>query len=149
MYTEYISSPIGTIRIDSDGCAIMGIQRVGHAGKSNGDALTQQCAKEMAAYFQGDLKCFSVPTSAAGTDFQKSVWKAMTKIRLGDTKTYGELAKEIGKPKAIRAVGTACGKNPLLIVQPCHRVIGSNGALGGFAAGIRAKNILLALEQVA
>ena len=83
---------------------------------------------------------------ARGTAFQKSVWKEMSRIPYGKTLTYAQIAKRIGKPKAVRAVGTACGKNPLLVLIPCHRVVGSNGGLGGYSAGIPKKVWLLAHE---
>ena len=94
-------------------------------------------------------KTFHMPNlgSAEGTNFQKQVWQAIAKIPIGKTTTYGQLAKAIGRPKAYRAVANACGKNPLPIFIPCHRVIAANGKIGGFSAGLPWKNLLLTAEQ--
>lgn len=146
MFNQYISSSIGWLRITSDGKSITGVDSVKKKGLAAPDTLTKRCAKELQDYLGGKITTFSVPVSAEGTAFQKSVWKAMSKIPYGRTKTYGEIAKAIGKPKAVRAVGSACGKNPLLVLVPCHRVVGSSG-LGGFSAGVEAKKLLLAQEQ--
>jgi len=147
MITQYVSSPIGTLKITSDGTSITGVDAAKKKATSHADELTKRCALEIDRYFAGLSTEFSVPLKAQGTPFQKSVWKAMSRIAPGKTKTYAEIAKDIGRPKAVRAVGSACGKNPLLIVVPCHRVVGSNGGLGGFSAGLRAKKLLLAREQ--
>ena len=105
------------------------------------------CAKaELKKYFAGQLKVFSVPLLPIGTEFQRAVWKALREIPFGTTKTYAELALAVGRLKAARAVGAANGRNPLSIVVPCHRVIGANGTLTGFAGGLRAKETLLSLE---
>ena len=82
-----------------------------------------------------------------GTDFQKKVWKALTTIPFGETRSYGQIAQQIGNPKAVRAVGAANGKNPISIIAPCHRVIGANGQLTGFAGGLEVKALLLGLES--
>ena len=97
-------------------------------------------------YFAGRLKRFDVPLDPKGTDFQKTVWKALLTIPFGETRSYGEIARQVGRPTAFRAVGAANGKNPLSIIAPCHRVIGSNGGLTGFAGGLEAKKLLLDLE---
>lgn len=144
--TQFISSPIGSLRITSDREKITGVESVKKKGKNTPDALTKRCAKELQEYFKEAITTFSVPMMANGTVFQKSVWKAMSKIPYGRTKTYGEIATSVGRPKAVRAVGSACGKNPLLVLVPCHRVIGASG-LGGFRAGVEAKKLLLARER--
>jgi methylated-DNA-[protein]-cysteine S-methyltransferase len=102
---------------------------------------------QLGDYFAGTLRCFDVPLDFRGTAFQKSVWAALLTIPFGETRSYGEIARQIGRPGASRAVGAANGRNPISIVAPCHRVIGSNGALTGFAGGIAAKRHLLALES--
>lgn len=102
--------------------------------------------RQLAGYFAGTLTRFSVPLDFHGTEFQKSVWAALLTIPFGETRSYGEIARQIGKPNAVRAVGAANGRNPISIIAPCHRVIGSNGALTGFAGGLEAKETLLALE---
>jgi methylated-DNA-[protein]-cysteine S-methyltransferase len=104
---------------------------------------------QLAAYFRGRRRKFSFPLDlSAGTAFQRRVWRAMQRIPFGTTKSYGEIACEIGSPQGARAVGMACGKNPVPILVPCHRVVASGGKLGGFSAGRHWKNRLLALEGV-
>lgn len=98
-------------------------------------------------YFAGRRSTFDVPLDPAGTEFQCDVWRALRTIPFGETRSYAEIARQIGRPKAVRAVGAANGKNPISIITPCHRVIGSNGALTGFAGGLDVKARLLALEQ--
>jgi len=102
--------------------------------------------RQLGAYFAGTLTAFTVPLDFAGTDFQKSVWGALLTIPFGETRSYAEIARQIGRPAAMRAVGAANGRNPISIIAPCHRVIGSNGALTGFAGGLAAKERLLRLE---
>lgn len=102
---------------------------------------------ELDAYFAGKLKKFDLPMNLKGSEFQKKVWKALGKIPYGQTRSYAEIAKMIKKPRAVRAVGNAVGDNPIGIVLPCHRVIKSNGKLGGFAWGVEKKEKLLKLEK--
>jgi methylated-DNA-[protein]-cysteine S-methyltransferase len=106
----------------------------------------KQTEKQLNAYFNGQLKKFTVPLDFKGTDFQKSVWAALLTIPFGETRSYGEIARQIGRPQASRAVGAANGRNPISIIAPCHRVLGSNGKLTGFAGGLEAKDQLLKLE---
>jgi methylated-DNA-[protein]-cysteine S-methyltransferase len=101
---------------------------------------------QLQEYFAGERKSFSVPLDIRGTPFQKSVWQALQAIPFGETRTYGDLAKQLGNPTATRAVGAANGRNPVSIVVPCHRVIGASGKLTGFAGGLAAKAYLLGLE---
>ena len=108
-----------------------------------------QAERELREYFAGERASFSVPLDPAGTAFQKKVWNALLTIPYGETRSYGDLARQIGNPKASRAVGAANGKNPLSIVTPCHRAIGADGALTGFAGGLAAKRYLLSLEAAA
>jgi methylated-DNA-[protein]-cysteine S-methyltransferase len=103
--------------------------------------------RQLGAYFAGRLKTFTVPLDFKGTEFQKSVWKALLTIPFGETRSYGEIARQIGKPTAFRAVGAANGKNPISIIAPCHRVIGSTGELTGFAGGLATKERLLGIES--
>jgi len=102
--------------------------------------------RQLKAYFAGDLEKFSLALDFAGTEFQKQVWAALVTIPFGETRSYAQIARQIGRPKAVRAVGTANGKNPISIIAPCHRVIGSNGKLTGFAGGLDAKAFLLGIE---
>lgn len=110
-------------------------------------AVLRQTRKELASYFDGKLSEFSVPHAFDGTDFQKQVWQALLRLPAGQTTTYAAIATLIGKPKAVRAVGTAVGRNPICIVVPCHRVLASSGGLGGYVAGLDRKSHLLKLEQ--
>jgi len=101
---------------------------------------------QLVDYFAGKRRSFDLPLDFQGTDFQKQVWAALLAIPFGETRSYGEIARAIGKPTAFRAVGAANGRNPISIVAPCHRVIGTNGALTGFAGGLEAKRHLLRHE---
>ena len=103
--------------------------------------------RQLRAYFAGDLETFDLPLSPQGTPFQQTVWSELLNIPFGETISYGELAKRIGNPNASRAVGLANGSNPIPIVIPCHRVIGSNGKLTGYGGGLHIKEKLLALER--
>ena len=102
--------------------------------------------RQLGEYFAGRRTAFDLPLDFHGTDFQKSVWAALLRIPFGETRSYAEIARELGRPTASRAVGAANGKNPISIVAPCHRVIGTNGALTGFAGGLEGKAFLLKLE---
>ena len=103
--------------------------------------------RQLKEYFAGKREKFSLPLDFKGTEFQKEVWKALVTIPFGETRTYSQIAAQVGSPSAVRAVGAANGKNPISIVAPCHRVIGSNGKLTGFAGGLKAKAFLLNLES--
>lgn len=107
----------------------------------------KKAVDQLSRYAKGEKIAFTLTLDPKGTPFQKEVWAAMAKIPYGETRTYGQLAVEIGHPKAFRAVGGACNRNPIAIVQPCHRVIGSNGALTGFFGGLDLKEKLLNFEQ--
>jgi methylated-DNA-[protein]-cysteine S-methyltransferase len=106
-----------------------------------------EAERQLNDYFAGKLRKFSLPLDFTGTEFQKDVWRALVTIPFGETRTYAQIAAQIGSPSAVRAVGAANGKNPISIVAPCHRVIGSNGKLTGFAGGLKAKAFLLNLES--
>ena len=103
--------------------------------------------RELGEYFAGKRKTFSVPLEMRGTSFQKNVWHALLAIPFGETRSYGQLAKQLGNPQAMRAVGAANGRNPISIIVPCHRVIGASGKLTGFAGGLETKAQLLNLEE--
>ena len=109
--------------------------------------LIKKAAVQLDEYFNGKRKIFNLPLKLNGTDFQIDVWKALQTIPFGETRSYGEIAKAIGKPKASRAVGMANNRNPIVIIVPCHRVIGHDGSLTGFGGGIELKRRLLELEQ--
>jgi len=105
--------------------------------------------RQLTEYFAGQRRCFTVKLDFVGTEFQKKVWAALVAIPFGETRSYAEIARQIGHPAAVRAVGAANGKNPISIIAPCHRVIGSNGKLTGFAGGLTAKALLLKIEATA
>ena len=108
--------------------------------------VIKEAFRQLSEYFSGKRKTFNLPLLLKGTDFQKQVWQALLKIPFGETRSYKQIAEAIGNPKAVRAVGMANNKNPLLIVVPCHRVIGANGKLVGYAVGLDKKEYLLRLE---
>lgn len=116
-------------------------------GWKQDDAPFGEVIRQLRAYFSGELREFDLPLALEGTAFQMKVWKNLRAIPYGETISYAQLAQEIGNPKAVRAVGLANGSNPVPIVIPCHRVIGSNGKLTGFGGGLPAKKALLALES--
>lgn len=109
--------------------------------------LLKEPAAQLTAYFKGALRHFEVPVAPQGTAFQQQVWSALQQIPYGETLSYGELARRLGNPKAVRAVGLANGANPISVIIPCHRVIGSNGSLVGYGGGLATKQALLALER--
>ena len=109
--------------------------------------LIKEAYRQLNEYLQGNRKTFHLPLRMKGTDFQVTVWKALCDIPYGETRNYKQIAEAIGNPKAVRAVGMANNRNPLLVVVPCHRVIGANGKLVGYAAGIEKKEFLLKLEK--
>ena len=143
-------SPFGNIVIESDGKAITGIKTEADttpAGKKEKSTLTDITAMQLKEYFTGKRKKFDVPLDPQGTDFQRSVWKALQDIPYGKTRSYKQIAQAIGNLKACRAVGMANNKNPIWIIIPCHRVIGSDGSLTGYGGGVEMKKRLLKLEK--
>jgi methylated-DNA-[protein]-cysteine S-methyltransferase len=110
--------------------------------------VLRETRRQLCEYFAGERRVFSLPLHFSGTAFQRSVWQALLGIPYGETRSYGHIARQIGQPRAVRAVGAANGRNPISIVAPCHRVIGTGGRLTGFAGGLAAKAQLLALEGV-
>ncbi|MUT65723.1 methylated-DNA--[protein]-cysteine S-methyltransferase [Paenibacillus sp. NEAU-GSW1] len=111
------------------------------------DRLMEPYAEQLKHYYEGKLQQFIIPFEAAGTPFQNDVWQALREIPYGETRTYSDIAEAIGRPAAVRAVGTAIGANPVLIAVPCHRVIGKNGTLTGYRGGLEMKMELLNLER--
>jgi methylated-DNA-[protein]-cysteine S-methyltransferase len=111
------------------------------------DELLQRAARELNEFFAGERERFDVPLDLQGTPFQRSVWQRLLRIAAGTTRSYGEIAKELGSAKAVRAVGSAVGRNPVSVIVPCHRVVGSDGSLTGYAGGVDRKRALLELER--
>lgn len=111
------------------------------------DRVLRHAARELGSYFLGRLKKFTVPLDPAGTSFQKRVWRALRRIPHGRTCSYSDIARRIRNPKAVRAVGSANGQNPLCVIVPCHRVIAADGSIGGYSGGLEIKRRLLALEK--
>jgi methylated-DNA-[protein]-cysteine S-methyltransferase len=153
---KVIDSPVGELKLVASDKRVAAILcenddpkrvRLSALSKDPDNPILLETARQLGMYFAGKLKAFSVPLDFKGTEFQKSVWKALLTIPFGETRSYGEIARQIGKPTAFRAVGVANGKNPISIIAPCHRLIGSNGALTGFAGGVAAKERLLGLES--
>lgn len=123
--------------------------RLGPLRRDPSHSLLRRAERQLAAYFAGKRKTFSLKLDFAGTPFQKEVWRALLTIPFGHTRSYADIARQIGRPRAARAVGAANGRNPISIVAPCHRVVGDNGALTGFAGGLAVKSYLLTLEASA
>jgi O-6-methylguanine DNA methyltransferase len=113
----------------------------------SGNAFLRAAVRQLREYFEGARREFDLPLDLRGTSFQLQVWRALTRIPHGETRTYAQIASQIGRPKATRAVGSANGRNPLPIIVPCHRVISTGGGLGGYSAGLDFKRRLLALES--
>ena len=162
---DIIDSPIGplTLAADDSGLKFIEFEVTRHAASREGwqrrepgahavpgaasDAALAAAAVQLREYFAGHRRDFELPLAPAGTAFQRAVWQALAKIPYGQTCSYAELARAIGRPKAVRAVGAANGRNPLPIVLPCHRVIGADGSLTGFGGGLPTKVALLRLES--
>jgi len=120
--------------------------KLGPLVEAPGHAVLLEAERQLNDYFAGKLRKFSLRFHFDGTGFQREVWHALTTIPFGETRSYAQIATQIGRPKAVRAVGAANGRNPISIIVPCHRVVGSNGSLTGFAGGLEAKRLLLSLE---
>ena len=143
-------SPYGLLRIVYDGERIIGIRQNGEEDVegAKSSALTDIVVSQLKEYFVGTRQFFDFPYEMRGTAFQLKVWDALCRIPYGETRTYKEIAIEVGSPKASRAVGMANNRNPIFIVVPCHRVVGANGSLVGYAGGVEMKESLLELERV-
>lgn len=157
-YTQLTETPVGPILVAGDAA---GLQHVAFGAGPAGTALLcpqpewelnerplREAVRQLQAYFRGQLRAFDLPLAAQGTAFQQRVWQALCEIPYGSTASYGEIACQIGQPTAARAVGMANGRNPLAIIVPCHRVIGSSGQLVGYGGGLHHKQTLLRLEGV-
>jgi methylated-DNA-[protein]-cysteine S-methyltransferase len=151
-----VESPVGALTLVASDAGLAAILwpnddpervRVGVLAESAVHPVLRDTEHQLGEYFAGTRTEFVLPLDFAGTEFQRSVWSALLTIPYGETRSYGDIARQIGRPTAVRAVGAANGRNPISIVAPCHRVIGANGKLTGFAGGLVTKAYLLALEQ--
>lgn len=142
-------SPVGYLAIKYKGNKVISLKKLVAKPKDLGTStqLTDRVIKQLGEYFAGKRKVFAFPYVLEGTEFQKKVWAELEKIPYGETRSYGQIAKAIGNPKASRAVGMANNRNPIVIVVPCHRVIGSTGKLVGYGGGLKMKEALLNLEN--
>jgi methylated-DNA-[protein]-cysteine S-methyltransferase len=152
---KWIPSPVGSLKLIGHDAGLAAILwenddprrvRLGPLAEAPDHGLLVAAERELSEYFRGQRRSFDLPLAFAGTPFQIKVWQALLTIPYGETRSYGAIARQIGQPSAMRAVGAANGRNPISIVAPCHRVIGASGALTGFAGGLEAKRILLKLE---
>ncbi|AZC26185.1 MULTISPECIES: methylated-DNA--[protein]-cysteine S-methyltransferase [Pseudomonas] len=152
---KIIPSPVGQLTLVARGAKLAAILweqerenrvRLGPLEEAGDHPALLEAQKQLAQYFAGTRKRFDLELDFVGTEFQCKVWQALLTIPFGETRSYSQIAQQIGSPKAVRAVGAANGRNPISIVTPCHRVIGASGSLTGFAGGLEAKQFLLALE---
>ncbi len=155
MYTV-VDSPVGALTLVGDGDALSALYFPEHARRPGEDTFGPRddgafapARRQLAEYFAGERTSFDLRLAPRGNDFQRKVWRLLTAIPYGRTRTYGQLAAELGDPGLARAVGAANGRNPISIVVPCHRVVGHDGALTGYAGGLARKAYLLELEQPA
>lgn len=149
-------SPVGRLKLVANSQALVAVMWENEQPKFLDSKQLLPCAdhpillatqKQLSEYFAGQRQHFDLPLTFEGTDFQQKVWQALLSIPFAETRSYRDIAAQIGNVKAVRAVGAANGKNPISIIAPCHRVIGANGQLVGFAGGLNNKHILLQLEQ--
>ncbi|MCG9789910.1 methylated-DNA--[protein]-cysteine S-methyltransferase [Vibrio barjaei] len=148
-------SPLGDVTIQANDDGLLGLWFEEHTtlpdvlgSLAPEHPILVEASKQLTSYFEGKVQSFDLPLAAEGTDFQKLVWRALCDIPFGESISYQELANRIGKPKAVRAVGAANGKNPISVIVPCHRVIGKSGTLTGYAGGVERKKKLLELEGI-
>lgn len=155
-FLKFMPSPLGKLQLvaserglaavlwpQEDGSRV----RLGPFTPDRGNAVLAQTERQLDSYFKGRLRQFSLPLDFHGTPFQRRVWQALLAIPWGETRSYGQLARELGNPTASRAVGAANGRNPISIIAPCHRVLAADGRLTGFAGGLAAKDYLLRMER--
>ena len=152
---KVMNSPIGELKLVANGSKLSAILweddkpnrvRLGVMHEAENSPILVETERQLNEYFAGKRNRFELELDFVGTEFQRKVWEALLTIPYGETRSYGEIATQIGNAKAVRAVGAANGRNPISIIAPCHRVIGASGDLMGFAGGLRAKKMLLTLE---
>ena len=151
-----MASPVGTLKLVAHETALVAVLwenenpkrvRLAELVKQTDHPILLETQKQLTEYFSGKRQQFDLPLDFAGTEFQQKVWQALLSVPFGETRSYRDIAEQIGNVKAVRAVGAANGKNPISIIVPCHRVVGTNGKLVGFAGGLDNKDILLRLEK--
>ncbi|KLV09952.1 cysteine methyltransferase [Photobacterium ganghwense] len=148
MSNQLIETPIGMLNVVADEHGVKAIEFAAAPDTLQQPSdVTRHCCQQLAEYFAGERQTFEVPLNMAGTEFQHQVWQALDTVKFGETCSYGDIARSIGNPKAVRAVGAANGKNPVPIIVPCHRIIGSSGKLTGYAGGLDIKVWLLTHED--
>ena len=144
--SDFDVSPGFSLAIETGPAGLRRIEFGARGENSHQSSLMRETVRQLRLYFVGDLQTFDLPLDLIGTEFQKRVWNALVTIPYGETRSYTEIAAQIGAPRAVRAVGAANGRNPIPIVVPCHRVIGASGNLVGFGGGLAWKRLLLDLE---
>jgi methylated-DNA-[protein]-cysteine S-methyltransferase len=147
-YVQYLPTPVGILAIQANECSLLKVEFREHEPlRTNPNKVTRLAHEQLSEYMAGKRLTFELPLGASGTTFQQEVWRTLCTIPYGQTCSYQDIARILNNPKAVRAVGAANGKNPLAIVVPCHRVIGANGSLTGYAGGLVRKSWLLELES--
>lgn len=144
--SDYDVSPGFSLSIETGPAGLRRIEFGARGENGHSSPLMRETVRQLRLYFAGELQIFDLPLELVGTEFQKKVWAALVTIPYGETRSYSEIAVQIGAPRAVRAVGAANGRNPIPIVVPCHRVIGASGSLVGFGGGLEWKRLLLDLE---
>ncbi len=147
MYKAYIDSPLGVLEIISSDKGINKINFVQKKKEGSYNKILIECEKQLRKYFSGKIKKFDLPIDVSGSLFEEKVWKSLARINYGETKSYKEIAESINNPRASRAIGNANKKNLIPIIIPCHRVISSDGSIGGYSAGLWRKKWLLMHEK--
>ena len=148
VFCEYMQSPLGLVEIVASEAGLQSVEFVEQQDKATvANTHTREAKTQLTEYFDGQRTCFDLVLAPEGTEFQKQVWRELVTVPFGKTATYGDIAQALHNPKAVRAVGAANGKNPIAIIVPCHRVIGANGTLTGYAGGLDKKAKLLNLEN--
>ena len=155
LFFMQIDSPVGVLKLVANDISLIAVLwenetpnrvRLAELIENKQHPILLETQKQLSEYFEGQRKIFDLPLNFEGTEFQQKVWQALLTIPFGETRSYKDIAEQIGNVKAVRAVGAANGKNPISIIAPCHRVVGANGKLVGFAGGLENKDVLLKLE---
>ncbi len=145
-YVVYLRSRFGMLKVECSDTALVSVRITVQPGEDSSNGLCREVGNQLEEYFAGKRRTFDLPLDPVGTEFQRKVWEALQAIPYGARRTYGEIAAVVGNPKASRAVGMANNRNPIMIIIPCHRVVGADGALTGYAGGLEMKQTLLELE---